>query len=223
MKDDVAHRPAALVGKKLEAELAGERLRLRLAHRQRIGTEHAADRRHFAPVGVAVRQAHPRLGETAVSGKEHGRPGQVHEREQPRVVGVIGSAVGQRPVHMVMDPANARDRRLCLGPRAIGRDRDEPRGVAQPTMHVPAEIAVVPDAGQRQRMQHLPQQSRDPADHHAPKVGMHPPRHPARGAQRIVRRHDRLLARGRVVEEPDHPAGNGAAKLFGWRGQRHEG
>jgi hypothetical protein len=85
---------------------------------------------------------------------------------QPRVGRAIFGAVRQYAADPLVNCLHLGDRRLGLVAVAVGRDRDEPRGTPQPSELVLGNVAMVPYAGQRLRMEHLRQQRRDPADHH---------------------------------------------------------
>ena len=82
---------------------------------------------------------------------------------------------------------------------------------------------MVPHAGERLGMKHLPQEGSGSADHHPGNIGMHPPGDAARWTERIVARPDRLLPLRCIVEETDHAAGDGAAELFRRSKRTHPG
>jgi len=96
----------------------------------------------------------------------------VDPREQVRIIGRVRPAVGRDAVHAAVDVLDARDQRQRVAVAAVGGAGHELRGASEAALQVVAKIGVVPDAGQRARVQRLQQQRADAARHHRREIGV---------------------------------------------------
>jgi hypothetical protein len=114
--------------------------------------------------------------------------------QQGRVADAVGRPVGQDAADPVVDAAHPVDGGDPVSGVVIGGDGDEFGRAPQASVHVGAEVGMVPDAGQHRRMQHLQQQARDAADHHGDDVAVDPPGDGVGREQGVGAAQDRALA-----------------------------
>ncbi|MNE38336.1 hypothetical protein D3C80_1322320 [compost metagenome] len=81
----------------------------------------------------------------------------MHPGEQVRIAGGIRPAVAADAVDPQVNGFDFGDQPFGLGGGAKGGDGDKLAGAAQAAEHIVAEIGMIPDASQRQRVQHLQQ------------------------------------------------------------------
>ena len=92
--------------------------------------------------------------------------GDVHPGQQRRIAGLIRSAVLIHPADPLMDPLHFGDEPLGVGGSGKSGGGNKLAGAAQAAKDVLTETGVIPDAGQRQGMQHLQQQRANAAAQH---------------------------------------------------------
>ena len=101
--------------------------------------------------------------------------GDMHPGQQRRVACLIRRAVLVHPGDPLMDPLHFGDQPLRVRGGGKGGGGDKLTGAAQAAKDILAKTGVVPDAGQRQGMQHLQQQRANAAAQHRGKIAMHLP------------------------------------------------
>ena len=205
----------------IAAQFAEDRLGFGAVRRHRIGTQRHCDHRELAIVFVLFGARHVGPHMAQIGGEEAGRFGHMHPCQHARVAGGIGRSIGQCPADRSVDAVYAVDRRLRIVPVAEGRYRDEPCSPAQPSVHVAAEVRMVEHALQRMRMQHLQQQTADPADHHRHDIRMHHPDRRILREQGLVGHGHRGFASIHVVEHAAHLLDELETQAFGQRDGRH--
>ncbi len=129
--------------------------------------------------------------------------------QQFGVAGMVRRAVRQNSGNARMDGVDAGDDACGFLGTAIGGQRDEPRGAAQPARHVRPEVGMIPHAGQHGGVQHLQQQAGDAAGHHGGDVAMDAPGDGGFPEQAVRPARDGFLAAGLVIENGDDFAGYG--------------
>ena len=115
---------------------------------------------------VAVGSLERVVAVVRVGGEEAVDLGEVHPPQQVRVERRVRPAVGGDTVDVLVDAADDVDRPLRLGGRTERGRGDEVGGALQPTPRVVPVVAVLGDAGHRQRVQRLQQQRPQTADEH---------------------------------------------------------
>ena len=100
--------------------------------------------------------------------------GGVHPREQVRIVGPVGHAVGCRALHAVVDRPDHRHRLLRIGDRSERGGAEKLGRPLQSTERIVLVGRVIGDARHGRWMQGLQEQRTDAADEHR-RVGVHVP------------------------------------------------
>ena len=95
----------------------------------------------------------------------------------------------------------------------VGRAGDEVRRAAQAADEIVAEIGVIPDAGERGRMQCLQHQRAQPAAEHAGKVGVNLPGRAVGPEQARVARRPFVVDSARIARKrTQHPVAERAGE-----------
>ena len=117
----------------------------------------------------------------------------------------IGCPVAECPVYLFVNSVDPRNQRICIVAMTEGGHRNKPRGALQAPVHILAEIGMVEHTLQGVGVQHLQQQTADPANHHADRIGMDHADRRISWVICLVRRWNRLLAVFRIVEHRADP------------------
>jgi len=161
-------------------------LHLLPALRHRCGAQKLGYDRNLGVIAVLLGKGQVRVAIADEGLEEAADLRDMHPGQEVGVVRGIRRAVGQGALDPVMDLPHPFDEAHGLLGRRVGRAADELRRALQPPGHIFAEIGMVPDTGQRTRMQHLQEQRRDTADHHGGEIAVDLPCHAIQPEQPLV-------------------------------------